>query len=89
MASMKSDLKNLATSQEAYYSDQNKYSTLAADLNFTPSTGNIITISSTDVTGTWSATATNPRVTSVTSCLIGVGADTTVSGAPEGVVICK
>ena len=89
MASMKSDLKNLATSEEAYYSDKNAYSTLAADLNFTPSTGNVITITSTNTAGTWSATATNPRVTSVTNCAIGVGADTTVSKAPEGVVICQ
>lgn len=86
IASMKSDLRNLATSEEAYFSDNNQYSTVNASLNFTPSTGNAIAITSTDVTLGWHAVATNPRVTSVTNCQVGVGADTTT--AADGVVTC-
>src|SRR5690348_17850979 len=44
IASMKSDLKNLATSEEAYYSDKNTYSTDTTALNFNTSTGNSLTI---------------------------------------------
>ncbi len=44
IASMKSDLKNLATSEEAYYSDKNTYSTDTTALNFNTSTGNVLSI---------------------------------------------
>jgi prepilin-type N-terminal cleavage/methylation domain-containing protein len=87
IASMKSDLRNLATSEEAYFSDKNFYSATNAVLNFTPSTGNAIaiTVSGTGSTG-WHAVATNPRVTSIASCQVGVGTDTTT--AADGVVTC-
>lgn len=87
-ASMKSDLKNLATSEEAYYSDKNSYSTDTSQLNFNTSTGNVLVISTTAATTGWSATITNPRVTSITSCKIGSGTDTTGIGV-DGVVVCQ
>ncbi|HEY7893310.1 MAG TPA: prepilin-type N-terminal cleavage/methylation domain-containing protein [Gemmatimonadaceae bacterium] len=87
IASMKSDLKNLATSEEAYYSDKNTYSTDTTALNFNTSTGNALVINTGTTTG-WSATITNTRVTSITSCKIGSGSDTTGIGV-DGVVICQ
>jgi prepilin-type N-terminal cleavage/methylation domain-containing protein len=88
IASMKSDLKNLATSEEAYYSDKNSYSTDTTALNFNTSTGNILVISSTDLTTGWAGSMTNPRVTSIANCKIGTGADTIGIGV-EGVVVCQ
>ncbi|MGH7648339.1 MAG: type IV pilin protein [Gemmatimonadaceae bacterium] len=88
IASMKSDLKNLATSEEAYYSDKNSYSTDTTALNFNTSTGNVLTITSTALTTGWAGSMTNPRVTSIATCKIGTGADTAGIGV-EGVVVCQ
>ena len=74
VASMKSDLRNLVTAQEAFFSDNNDYAgatTAAAQTNgtggagkvtFTPSTGNVLTLTYVDAAG-WKATMTNPAVT--------------------------
>ena len=43
LASEKSDLRNLATSEEAYFSGNQTYSTNQSDLNFTTSQGVTIT----------------------------------------------
>ena len=86
IASMKSDLRNLATSEEAYFSDKNTYTQTLTDMNFTPSSGNTLTVDKADNTG-WHASATNTRVTSITSCQVGAGADTTTSA--DGVVTCQ
>ena len=87
IASMKSDLKNLATSEEAYYSDKNTYSTDTTALNFNTSTGNVLSIDGASNTG-WHASVTNPRVSSITGCKIGSGTDTTGIGV-DGVVVCQ
>lgn len=87
IASMKSDLKNLATSEEAYYSDKNTYSTDTTALNFNTSTGNVLNILTGTNTG-WSASITNARVSSITGCKIGSGTDTTGIGV-DGVVVCN
>jgi prepilin-type N-terminal cleavage/methylation domain-containing protein len=75
VASMKSDLRNLVTAQEAFFSDNNDYAGNfgAAQINqpggagtvtFTPSTGNALTLTYVDAAG-WSATMQNPAVTGV------------------------
>ena len=55
-AAMKTDLKNLASQQEIYYSDTYAYSDVAADLAFTNSDGVIVTIQNVTASG-WAATA--------------------------------
>jgi len=73
VASMKSDLRNLVTAQEAFFSDNNDYagSVAATQTNglagagvvaFTPSTGNVLTLTYVDAAG-WTAIMTNPAVT--------------------------
>ena len=74
VASMKSDLRNLVTAQEAFFSDNNDYagsSTAGAQTNgtggagkvtFVPSTGNVLALTYVDAAG-WKATMTNPAVT--------------------------
>ena len=75
VASMKSDLRNLVTAQEAFFSDNNDYagSAGAAQTNgtggagvvtFTPSTGNVLTLTYVNAAG-WTATMVNPAVTGV------------------------
>jgi type II secretion system protein G len=85
LASMKSDLRNLATAEESYFADNQTYTTSTIAVNFSPSSGVTVTIP--DAAGTkWTATATHSATTKV--CKIGFGADTTVSGASEGVSKC-
>jgi prepilin-type N-terminal cleavage/methylation domain-containing protein len=73
VASMKSDLRNLVTAQEAFFSDNNDYAggtTSGAQSNatggsgkvtFVPSTGNALALTYGSAGG-WSATITNPAV---------------------------
>ena len=86
IASMKSDLRNLVSAQEAYFSDNTTYTTSQTALNaYSPSAGVTVTIGS--VTGTgWAATATHSGATGKT-CKIAVGA--AVSGTvKEGAPTC-
>jgi prepilin-type N-terminal cleavage/methylation domain-containing protein len=77
IASMKSDLRNLVTAEEAYFSDQNTYTgtmgpvQTAANVAFVASTGNTVVIAGAVGTG-WSATVTNPAVAGATPATCGI-----------------
>ena len=63
LASMKSDLRNLASAQESYYADYTQYMSLAGGASNTyykASTGNVITVTGNT---SWTAAATNPGST--------------------------
>jgi len=74
VASMKSDLRNLVTAQEAFFSDNNNYASAiglaqtnqavgaGGVVTFTPSTGNVLTLTYVNAAG-WKATMVNPAVT--------------------------
>jgi type IV pilus assembly protein PilA len=83
VASMKSDLRNLVTAQEAYYSDNNQLyaqSTTNLGTNYKASTGITVVIGGVSATG-WQATATT-TLTAIT-CFIDLGAGTTAEGEPQ------
>jgi prepilin-type N-terminal cleavage/methylation domain-containing protein len=95
VASMKSDLRNLVTAQEAYFSDNNTYAGNigAAQVNntnpgagtvgFVQSAGNTVPAFANVTSGGWSATITNPAVTGTpNTCGIYVG----VAAAPNAAV---
>ena len=95
VASMKSDLRNLVTAQEAFFSDNNDYAgstTAAVQVNglagagkvtFTPSQGNVLVLTYVDAAG-WKATMTNPAVTGVpNTCGIFTGP---IANAPNAAV---
>ncbi len=71
-AAMKSDLKNLASQQEIYYSDEYAYSTTAANLGFVSSDGVTVAIGAGNATG-WSATAIHSAMTTADGCGIYYG----------------
>ena len=82
VASMKSDLRNLVTAQEAYYSDYYSVyaaSTAALGTNYKPSTGVKVTIAGATGTG-WNATATSVSTSKV--CNITLGRGSTDEGDP-------
>jgi prepilin-type N-terminal cleavage/methylation domain-containing protein len=90
LASVKTDLRNMMTAEEAYFSDYSTYGTFAnvqAASNFTLSTGNAASNDAGGASG-WKATITNASISTGTSaCHVGVGgsaASTTV----DGVIVC-
>lgn len=90
VASMKSDLRNMATAQEGYYADFNLYTTSLVDLNnFQASGQNVLTVNGATLAG-WDATATNASLTgAIQQCHIAVGANVGANGTTtDGVVIC-
>ena len=85
VASMKSDLRNMATAQEAYFADNQTYTTSLANMNFTPSAS--VTVTVTDAKGTgWAANTSHPATAK--TCRVGFGADS-IAGVGDGVIQCK
>jgi type II secretory pathway pseudopilin PulG len=78
VAAMKSDLRNLATSEEAYYYDYSAYAPSLSLLSaYNPTSGVTVTINAAGVGG-WSSTATSTNT--VRKCFLFVG-----NAAPVGV----
>jgi prepilin-type N-terminal cleavage/methylation domain-containing protein len=90
-ATMRSDLRNLATAQEAYIYDNTTYYAAGVPggtLSYNPSTGVSIALSNVTVGG-WAAAATHTGVPGVT-CALYVGMSAAVSPATqEGLVACN
>jgi prepilin-type N-terminal cleavage/methylation domain-containing protein len=95
LASMKTDLRNLVTTQEGFYFDNQDYAggiTSGPQVNatggngkitFIPTTGNVLTLTYNNVTG-YGATMTNPLLVSGTStCGVYIGPS---SNAPNTAV---
>jgi type IV pilus assembly protein PilA len=104
LAGMKSDLRNLVTAEEGFFSDNQTYSkTLGANqvntaaggacggtVVFVPSAGNAITVGGCDAAG-WDATVTNTTLKgAIKTCGIYVGSGTAPNAAVknEGAPAC-
>jgi prepilin-type N-terminal cleavage/methylation domain-containing protein len=89
-AAMKSDLRNLVTAEESFFSDSGYYLVYGdtSKIKFKPSTG----VSSPLIVpgpGYWSATVTHSQITNF-SCGIGVNtANTVVTTAGDGEPACR
>jgi type II secretory pathway pseudopilin PulG len=73
VATMKSDLRNLATAQEAYSSDNRTFYSgpiPAGAFNYSPSTGVAVTLSAVTAGG-WQAIASNSQTTRTCSIFLG------------------
>src|SRR5690606_4219527 len=80
-AAMKSDLKNLASQQEIYYSDHYTYSSSTGDLGFVSSEG--VNVGWGDVSNTgWAAYATHTALDTADGCAIYYGGVGAPSGGP-------
>jgi type IV pilus assembly protein PilA len=88
-AALRSDLRNLAVAEEAYYFEQKSYSSDTAALKFRPSPGVIMSIS-TMTAGAWVATATHP-LSYPLQCSIYYGdvATPPFPGQSEGAAVCQ
>jgi type IV pilus assembly protein PilA len=82
VASMKSDLRNLITAQEAYYADNSSnyaQGTTNLGTNFAASPGVTVTLSNVTTTG-WTATSTSTGTSK--TCSITLGGSATTDGDP-------
>ena len=81
VASMKSDVRNLITAQEAYFAENNLYAQSTTNLgtNYKASSGITVTLSSVTVSG-WSAIATS--LNTAKTCQITLSSMSTADGTP-------
>ena len=88
LATVKSDLGNMAREQEAYFSEHATYAPTLAQLRATTSPGVALTLVEASATG-WSATAVHPSAVPVT-CAVYYGTAAPVAPATsEGQVACQ
>jgi type IV pilus assembly protein PilA len=89
LASVKTDVRNLMTAQEAYFSDYATYGTFAqlqTASNFSLSSGNSASV--TPAASGYTATITNSTITSaIDQCTVQVGAG--ASSTVDGVILCS
>ena len=87
-ASLKSDLKNIAVSQENYFYYNEMYSLDITALNFDPSKGVVLTIFEATPRG-WSARTTHPGAFPLTCAVFYGDAAQVVPATLEGQVACQ
>ena len=89
LATLKTDLRNLVTAQEAYFDNNAAYTTTIPTSLFDASTGVTIAVSTATATG-WSGTATHVGLVgaSITGCHVAVGTGETTATENEGAPYC-
>jgi type IV pilus assembly protein PilA len=87
-ASLKGDLRNLATAQEAYFFLHAAYSTDTLALNYKTTNGTQLTIVTATVGG-WAAIATHPMSYPLTCALYSGLVTPPAPATAEGVVACQ
>jgi prepilin-type N-terminal cleavage/methylation domain-containing protein len=84
LASVKTDIRNIMTAEEAYFSDYATYTATVPTTLFTPSSGN--TYGGSASTSSWTATVTNSSISvAPNQCTVTVGSGTTT----DGVITCS
>jgi type II secretion system protein G len=87
-ASLKSDLRNLATAQEAYFYESGSYTTNLTALNVTLTSGVVITWGSATAGG-WSAKVTHPLAYPIECALFIGGVPPLAPASTEGLLACQ
>lgn len=87
-ASLRSDIRNLATAQEAYYYEYSTYSNNLAALNFNGSPGVIFTFGVASSAG-WQAKVTHPLAYPIECALFVGGVPAYAPASIEGLVACQ
>ena len=87
ISAMKSDLRNLAAAEEAYFADYLTYADAIANLDFNPSQG--VTVADPNATGRgWVATATHTGTDLDCELYYGIATPSGIA-TQEGVVQCE
>jgi type IV pilus assembly protein PilA len=88
VTAMRSDLRNMMTAQESYFSDYGTYATVTTDLKgFSQTTGVHVAIGSADGAG-WYASSTHNSLAATQTCQIAVGTAATSKSLNEGEPKC-
>jgi prepilin-type N-terminal cleavage/methylation domain-containing protein len=87
-SSLKSDLRNLATAEEAYHYDNSTYTSNLSSLNLDPSPGVIFTFG-VATGGGWSATVTHPLSYPLVCGLFMGNAPALAPATVEGLIACQ
>ena len=87
-AALKSDIRNLATAQEAYFYDYAAYATAVSQLSFASSPGVVLTIVQGTSSG-WSAQATHPASFPLTCALFQGNVPAATPATVEGLIGCQ
>ncbi len=86
LASMKADLRNLATAEESYMYDYAAYTSNLGNLSYHTSSGSTVTLGTASPSG-WNATIANTGTTHTCGIFYGTAAPT-VPGGNEGEAKC-
>ena len=87
-AALKSDLRNLATAQEAYFYDNSTYATAISQLSYNNSPGVVLTIIAATGSG-WSARATHPASFPLTCALFQGNIAAATPAIVDGLIGCN
>jgi type IV pilus assembly protein PilA len=87
VATMKSDLRNLVTAEEAYQSDFATYTTSQPLMSYVPSSGVTVTITNPTATG-WEAVASHNATSKTCGVYVGTGTPPIMGGQP-GEAVCN
>ncbi len=79
--SMKSDLRNLVTAEEAFFADSTHYTATVANLKYQVSNGVNTPAISTGTGGWWSATVTHTQLASPAECAVAINTGNPLSTA--------
>ena len=88
ISKMKSDLHNLASSEEDYFYVNSQYAAALSSVNFQPSPGVNMTIVEATPLG-WSAQSVHPQATGITCAVFYGGAAAVSPASVEGQVACR
>lgn len=88
LAALKSDLRNLATAEEAYFYTNSTYTSNLAALNLQPSPGVTFTFGTANTAG-WSAKVTHPQAYPIQCALFMGGVPALAPAIVEGLVHCQ
>jgi len=87
---MKSDLRNLMTAEEAYFSDSSKYSAVAAQLNNYKTSTGVGGLTIVTGQGFWTATVTHSQLTAGKNCVISINTpNANNANASDGEPVCR
>jgi len=88
--SMKSDLRNLVTAEEAFFADSTHYTATVGNLKYQVSNGVNTPSISTGTGGWWSATVTHTQLASPAECAVAINTGNPLSTADSsGAPRCK
>jgi len=87
-AALRSDLRNLATAEEAYFYDNGSYTSSISAMNVTLTSGVSVTFGTANAAG-WSAVVTHPLAYPIQCAMFMGGVTPLPPASTEGLLVCQ